>query len=359
MSSTSQAVSRTERIAGDGPLLDVENLEVSFATDKGSVLAVDDVSFSVERGHRLGIVGESGSGKSVMCRAVMNILAPRATVGDRSSIRFHGRELEAMTKQERKHFWGVDVAMVFQDPMTSLTPVMTVGAQLSEPLRYHLGMSKSQARTEALDLLEQVGIPDPRQRIDVYPHNLSGGMRQRVSIALALACSPSLLIADEPTTALDVTIQQQILNLLEKLCAERDMALVIVSHDLGVIASRTDEVLVMYAGQIVERGETARVMSEPRHPYTRGLLDAIPALDRPSHTRLTTIPGRLTPRRRHEDDCYFANRCDRAQDVCTAGVAVHEEVGHRVACNFPIGITPPQGAGPRSAASGSSGGDAS
>lgn len=336
MTTTPSSVAVATDTAHDTPLLEVKDLGVEFTTDSGPVLAVDGVSFSVGRGHRLGIVGESGSGKSVMCRAVMNILPPRAVVDERSSIRFDGRELPAMTKKERKHFWGVDVAMVFQDPMTSLTPVMTVGAQLTETVRYHLGGSRRQARAAALDLLEQVGIPDPRQRLDAYPHNLSGGMRQRVSIALALACSPSLLIADEPTTALDVTIQQQILNLLEKLCSERNMALVIVSHDLGVIASRTDEVLVMYAGQIVERGSTTQVMSEARHPYTRGLLDAIPALDRPRHERLATIPGRLTPRRNHDEGCYFASRCAHVQDTCTHQVAVHGQDDHATACNFPL-----------------------
>lgn len=321
------------------PLLSVKDLGVTFDTGHGPVLAVDSVNLDLHRGRSLGVVGESGSGKSVMCRAVMNILAPNASVTDESRIAFEGKDLDTLTPKQRKHFWGVEVAMIFQDPMTSLTPVLTVGKQIMEPLIYHRRMSKSKARAAALELLEQTGIPDPRRRLDQYPHNLSGGMRQRVSIAIALACEPKLLIADEPTTALDVTVQQQILNLLTRLQKERNMGLLLISHDLGVIASRTDDVMVMYAGQVVEQGETASVMSDPRHPYTRGLLESIPRLDRPRHGRLHTIPGRITPRRETGEGCYFAPRCARAQPSCLTQLPTLEqdEGSHRYACFFPAG----------------------
>lgn len=323
------------------PLLEIRNLRVRFDTPRGEVRAVDGIDLRLEAGRTLGIVGESGSGKSVLSRAVMKILAPNASVLPGSEIRVNGLDLATVSRRRRKHLWGVDLSMVFQDPMTSLTPVLTVGRQLTETLRFHLGLDRSEAAARAVELLTMVGIPEPAERFRQYPHQLSGGMRQRVTIALAIACSPKLLIADEPTTALDVTVQQQILDLLASLQAETGMGMILITHDLGVVASRTDAIAVMYAGRIVETGPTRRLFSEMRHPYTRALMDAIPTLAQPSHTYLPSIPGRPPTVIDPPSGCSFAPRCPSAQDRCLVESPTLEEdidgSDHATACFFPLG----------------------
>ncbi|WP_408015815.1 ABC transporter ATP-binding protein [Rhodococcus chondri] len=326
----------------DAPTLSVTDLRVWFDTPRGMVRAVDGVTLDVVPGRTLGIVGESGSGKSVLSRAVMNILAPSAVVQPGSRIEFEGRDTAALGRGEARQLWGAQLAMVFQDPMTSLTPVLTIGAQLTETLRRHLPVSKSDALARAEELLELVGIPEPRKRLKQYPHNLSGGMRQRVVIALALACSPRLLIADEPTTALDVTVQHQILSLLERLQREQDMAMVLITHDLGVVAGRSDEIAVMYAGRVVEQAPTTVLFREMRHPYTRALVGSIPRISDPSHTRLRAIPGRPPTVIDPPPGCAFAKRCPHARPRClteTPTLTAEGNAGdrHRHACFFPVG----------------------
>jgi peptide/nickel transport system ATP-binding protein len=320
--------------------LTVSNLRVWFDTPRGLVRAVDGVDLEVARGRTLGVVGESGSGKSVLSRAVMNILAPSAVVLPGSRIEVEGRDTSALTKEEARHLWGARVAMVFQDPMTSLTPVLTIGKQLTETLRHHLKLDRSAALERAEELLRWVGIPEPRRRLGQYPHNLSGGMRQRVGIALALSCSPQLLIADEPTTALDVTVQHQILNLLGRLQAEQGMAMILITHDLGVVAGRTDDIAVMYAGRVVERAPTKVLFREMRHPYTRALVRSIPRIADPSHTRLRAIPGRPPTVIDPPPGCPFAPRCPHAQPRCiaeTPALSQNGTPGHAHACFFPVG----------------------
>ena len=277
--------------AGDAPLLQVKNLSTHFATPRGTLRAVDGVSFELRQGSTLGIVGESGSGKSVLVRTVMNLLPNNATVPE-GQVLYAGRDVRTLDAVESKHFWGTEMAMVFQDPMTSLNPVKRVGVQLTESIRFHLGLSNKAATARALDLLDQVGIPERKRRLTQYPHELSGGMRQRVIIAIALACEPKLLIADEPTTALDVTVQKQILDLLDSIQREQRMAMILITHDLGIVAGHADEVAVMYAGQIVERASTERLFRNVEHPYTEALLNSIPRIELPSHTRLDAIAGR-------------------------------------------------------------------
>ncbi|MGH1561565.1 ABC transporter ATP-binding protein [Mumia sp. DW29H23] len=321
--------------------LEVENLRVWFGTPRGMVRAVDGVDLQLRKGETLGVVGESGSGKSVLSRAIMKILAPNARVLDGSRIRLDGVDLATVDPKKNRHLWGVDLSMVFQDPMTSLTPVITVGKQLTETLRYHLDLDGKAARAEAVRLLSLVGIPEPEKRFDQYPHELSGGMRQRVTIALAISCSPKLLIADEPTTALDVTVQHQILNLLRDLQASSGMAMILITHDLGVVAGRTDNIAVMYAGRVVEMAPTRRLFAHMRHPYTRALIDAIPKLDHPSHTRLASIPGRPPTIVDPPPGCSFAARCPSAQDRCTKEtptlVTTPDSDRHAAACFFPLG----------------------
>ncbi|GAA1011753.1 ABC transporter ATP-binding protein [Acrocarpospora pleiomorpha] len=322
-------------------LLQVRNLKVWFDTPRGLVRAVDGVDLDLRAGETLGIVGESGSGKSVLSRSIMKILAPSARVLPGSEIRLKGLDLATVSPKQNKHLWGVDLSMVFQDPMTSLTPVLTVGAQLTETLRFHLGLSREQAEEEAIRLLTLVGIPEPAKRAKQYPHNLSGGMRQRVTIALAISCSPELLIADEPTTALDVTVQHQILNLLERLQADSGMGMVLITHDLGVVAGRADSIAVMYAGRIVEKAPTKQLFSNMRHPYTRALIDAIPRVSHPSHTRLASIPGRPPVLIDPPQACSFAPRCPSAQPRCLSETPVLEptpiDPAHTSACFFPLG----------------------
>ncbi len=258
------------------PLLVVEDLKVSFATPQGELQAVQGVSLALERGKTLGIVGESGSGKTVLSRAIMGLL-PRRDVTQTGSVRYQGQEILNASPDDLRRLWGTEIAMVFQDPMTSLNPVQRIGHQITEPLKIHLKLDRAEAKETALSLLTQVGIPSPVERFGAYPHQLSGGMRQRVIIAIALACAPRLLMADEPTTGLDVTVQAQILDLLSTLQRDREMGMVLVTHDLGVVATRTDEIIVMYAGNVVERAPTSVLFSQMSMPYTEALLRSIPA----------------------------------------------------------------------------------
>ncbi len=322
-----------------GPLLEVDNLRTSFETALGVVRAVDGVSFTLARGRSLGIVGESGSGKTILSRSIMGLL-PRRNVIREGSVRFEGMELTTMSLRERRNIWGAEMAMIFQDPMTSLNPVMKVGKQIAEPLRIHLDMSRSDATATALRLLEDVGIPEPEKRLGQYPHELSGGMRQRIMIAMALACGPTLLFADEPTTALDVTVQAQILDLIQAQRQDRNMSVILVTHDLGVVAGHTDEIIVMYAGQIVERAPTPVLYREMRMPYTEALLESIPKLDDPSHTRLRAIAGRPPDLINPPKGCRFSPRCPYVQDRCLTEpppLVEAETPGHSFACWYPVG----------------------
>ena len=324
------------------PALALADLRVWFDTPRGMVRAVDGVDLTVATGTTLGVVGESGSGKSVLARAVMNILPRNSTVRPGSRIEIGGRDTAGLDRAEARALWGSRIAMVFQDPMTSLTPVLTIGAQLTETLRRHLPLSRAEAAQRGEELLISVGIPDARKRLRQYPHNLSGGMRQRVVIALALACSPRLLIADEPTTALDVTVQHQILTLLARLQQENEMAMVLITHDLGVVAGRTDEIAVMYAGRIVEQAPTEELFRATRHPYTQALLRSIPRLAAPSHTRLEAIPGRPPTIIDPPPGCAFAPRCRYARPRCLSETpqlieAPNSGGRHRLACFHPVG----------------------
>ena len=319
-------------------LIEVRQLSTSFRTARGTVRAVDGVSIELDRGKTLGIVGESGSGKSVFARSMMNLLPPSAQT--RGTVLFNGSDIRRLSRRHLRELWGAQIAMVFQDPMTSLNPVVKVGRQITEGLRFHVGQRGPAARERALQLLADVGIPDPRSRLDVYPHQLSGGMRQRVAIAIALACTPALLLADEPTTALDVTVQRQILDLLQRLQAELGMAMILITHDLGVAAGRTDEIAVMYAGRVVERAPTTVLFDHPRHPYTEALLSSIPRLENDVHARLNTIPGRPPDLIGVRTGCAFAPRCGFAQPRCSIEDPALEPAtgrGHVVACFYPVG----------------------
>jgi peptide/nickel transport system ATP-binding protein len=296
-------------------LLEVKDLKTAFSTDRGLVRAVDGVSFTLEEGQTLGVVGESGCGKSVLSRSIMNLLQKRGVTRS-GTVTFDGVETSALSLKDSRKLYGTGMAMIFQDPMTSLNPVVKVGRQITESLRLHFDMSKEFANETAEELLRSVGIPEPARRLKEYPHQLSGGMRQRVVIAIALACGPKLLFADEPTTALDVTVQKQILNLLARQQAERKMAMILVTHDLGVVAGRADEIMVMYAGQAVEKAPTAKLFSSMRHPYTAALLNSIPKTSDPSHTRLEAIPGRPPQLINPPEGCRFAPRCVYATDQC-------------------------------------------
>jgi peptide/nickel transport system ATP-binding protein len=322
----------------DGPLLEVDEVKTQFKTPSGLVHAVDGVSFSLERGKTIGIVGESGCGKSVLSRSIMGLL-PNNVVRY-GSITFEGHEIGQGTAEQMRPFWGTQMSMVFQDPMTSLNPVMRVGNQITESLKYHLDVSKDYADETALALLKSVGIPEAERRMREYPHQLSGGMRQRVMIAIALACGPKLLFADEPTTALDVTVQAQILDLLQAQQRERFMAMVLVTHDLGVVAGRTDEIAVMYAGRIVEKAPTRVLFAETRHPYTEALLNSIPKLNQASHSKLEAISGRPPDLLNPPSGCKFAARCAYAQPKCVVEEPIlddPETPGHGFRCWFPVG----------------------
>jgi peptide/nickel transport system ATP-binding protein len=317
--------------------LEVEDLRVVFSTQAGPLTAVDGVSMTLAEKESIAIVGESGSGKSVFARTLMNLLAGNGT--RTGSIRIGGKDIDRLTKDERKHFFGVQAAMVFQDPMTSLNPVKRIGVQLTESMRYHLKMPSNIADDRAIALLRQVHIPSPERRLRQYPHELSGGMRQRVVIAMALACEPRLLIADEPTTALDVTVQKTILDVIDELRSERNMSLILITHDLGVAEGRADRIAVMYAGRLVELARAKDLFRDMRHPYTQALLRSIPNPSRPSHTRLHPIPGRPPDLLDPPVGCAFAARCRHARPECiaTKPPLVEASDGHFFACYFPVG----------------------
>ena len=300
------------------PILEVANLRVSFAGDnRRDTLAVDGIGFSLERGRTLGIVGESGSGKSVTSLAIMGLL-PKDTARVGGSVRFDGEELLRAPEGKLRDLRGDRMAMIFQEPMTSLNPSYTIGDQIGEAVIRHRGASKREARARAIEMLRRVRIPSPEQRVDDYPHQFSGGMRQRAMIAMALACDPRLLIADEPTTALDVTIQAQILDLLRDLRAEGEASIILITHDLGVVAELVDEVAVMYAGQIVERAPVEVLFSQPQHPYTVGLLGSLPRLDQ-KRERLAAIDGAVPDMTAPPPGCRFAARCPFVEPACREG----------------------------------------
>jgi peptide/nickel transport system ATP-binding protein len=316
----------------DAPLLELKSLTVSFATDDGTVHAVDGIDLALRRGRTLGLVGESGCGKSVTSLAVMGLLPPEnATIG--GEVRFEGRDLLKLAKSELRDLRGARLAMIFQEPMTSLNPSYTIGNQIVEAIRRHQGVNAAEARARAIDVLKLVRIPSPEKRIDDYPHKLSGGMRQRAMIAMALACGPKLLIADEPTTALDVTIQAQILDLMRGLRRDTGTAIILITHDLGVVAEMADDVAVMYAGQIVERAPVETLFARPEHPYTVGLLGSIPRLDH-KRERLPSIEGRVPDMTRPPAGCRFAARCPFVEDACTSAPPPLVEVaaGHLSRC---------------------------
>ena len=301
--------------------------------------AVDGVSFDIYEGKTLGIVGESGCGKTVLSRSIMGITTA-SNASTSGSVNYAGTELVGKSKRALRAFWGEEMAMVFQDPMTSLNPVVRIGRQLTEHLRAHKDLSKSEANELAVQLLTWVRIPEPKERLSNFPHQMSGGMRQRVCIAIALACSPKLLFADEPTTALDVTVQHQILNLLAQQQQERQMGMVLVTHDLGVVATRTDDIAVMYAGKIVEKASTSALFSRMRHPYTQSLFWSIPKTSEPKHTRLSAIVGRPPNLAALPSGCSFADRCPYVQPICREVEPKLQTIdSHSFACHLPVGST--------------------
>ena len=322
-------------------LLEVTDLVTRFHTPHGIVRAVDGVSFSLQRGQTLGIVGESGSGKSVLARSIIGILARDGSATTTGRVVFEDRDLLSLSEPEMCDVRGKDIAMVFQDPTSSLHPVKRIGAQIGEVLTRHLGLRGRAAEARSVELLASVGIPLPAERLQHYPHQLSGGLRQRVAIAIALAGEPKLLIADEPTTALDVTIQAQILDLLRSQQLARNMAMILISHDLGVVAGHTDVVAVMYAGQIVERSSTRSLFHDCRMPYTQALIRSAPNLPDPPHTRLRAISGRPPDLLRPPIGCRFNPRCDSATELCRADQpalsAADAEGTHLYACWHPVG----------------------
>jgi len=325
----------------EAKLLVVRDLTTTFHTPTGPLRAVGGVSFDLEQNETLGIVGESGAGKTVLARTIMG-LQPRTNVEVSGSVLLNGFEVVGASEKQKRSIWGLQVAMVFQDPMTSLNPVMRVGKQIDEVLRVRLGMDRHAAKARAIELLELVGIPSPAERYCVFPGELSGGMRQRVVIATALAGSPQLLMADEPTTGLDVTIQAQILNLLDELKGRLRMSVVLVTHDLGVVATRSSRIIVLYAGRIVEIGSTRDVFARHRMPYTRALLEGSPKISNPSHTRLLAIPGRPPNLANLPRGCAFAPRCSYASDRCREErpeLEPADEVGHAFACWHPLPLT--------------------
>lgn len=315
------------------PLLDIQELAVSFATHAGEVKAVNSVSFQVFPGEAVGIVGESGCGKSVTAQAILRLLLTPPAVYKQGRILFNDTDLLHLPENEMEKIRGNEISMIFQDPMTSLNPVLTIGRQLTEALEYHRQLSPDEAKAEAVELLTLVGIPSPEARLTSYPHQFSGGMRQRVMIAMALACNPKLLIADEPTTALDVTIQAQILELLKKLQAKLGMAVIFISHDLGAIAALCSRVLVMYAGKIVEAGTAKDIFHNPQHPYTKGLLASVPRLDA-AKQKLTIIKGQPPDLLKPPSGCAFHPRCPYAMQVCPEALPAATQLtpAHSVTC---------------------------
>jgi peptide/nickel transport system ATP-binding protein len=337
MDRTGQHAPILERATGEPPLLAIEEVSVELATPRGRLRAVDGVSLSLNKGRTLGIVGESGSGKSMLSRAVAQLLPRNAALSGR--VLFDGEDLTRLAAEAMRRLRGRSIAFVFQDPMTSLNPVLNVGTQIIETLREHLGLETAAAAARAVELLSAVGIPSPEARLKQYPHQFSGGMRQRVAIAIALSCEPKLLIADEPTTALDVTVQAQILDLLAREQRRRHMAMILITHDLSVVAGRTDEVAVMYAGRIVERAPTRTLFREMRMPYTEALIAAIPKLDAPPHAPLRAISGLPPDPTRPRRGCAFAPRCGYASEHCRRERPPLSDVDcrqHQFACWHPI-----------------------
>ncbi|MCW1917889.1 ABC transporter ATP-binding protein [Rhodobacter sp. KR11] len=321
---------------GAAPVLDVRGLKTVFRTRSGEVHAVNHVSFNLKKGELLGVVGESGSGKSVTMMSLVGLLPQPPAEIRGGQVMLGSRDLLKIPLHELQDVRGAKVGFVFQDPMTSLNPVFKLGDQIMEPLRRHMGMTKPQARARAIELLELVGIPDAEARMKAYPHQFSGGMRQRVMIAIALACDPDVLIADEPTTALDVTIQAQILELVKELRQKLGMAIIWITHDLGVIAGIADRVMVMYGGQVVEQGAVREVFKHPAHPYTRALLKTVPALHGPRADRLMAIEGQPPILMAEPASCSFAPRCAHAFDRCRAQNPLRRDLGpgHDVACHW-------------------------
>jgi oligopeptide/dipeptide ABC transporter ATP-binding protein len=319
-------------------LLQVRNLETSFFTPEGQVRAIDGISFEIGEGKTIGLVGESGCGKSVTSLSIMRLIPspPGKIVG--GEIMYRDRDLLRLNNEEMRKIRGNEISMIFQEPMTSLNPVFTVGNQIGEAIRLHQGLGKKETRQKTIDMLRLVKIADPESRVDSYPHQLSGGMRQRIMIAMALSCNPSLLIADEPTTALDVTIQAQILDLMKELQQKiGGMALLLITHDLGVVAEQADDVAIMYAGKIVERSNTRAIFNRPFHPYTVGLINSLPGAGALKKKRLDAIPG-VVPNPLHlPSGCRFRDRCPRAADLCAQVEPKLEEKapGHTAACHFP------------------------
>jgi peptide/nickel transport system ATP-binding protein len=318
-------------------LIQVKNLQTSFFTPEGEVRAIDGVSFEIAEGKTLGLVGESGCGKSVTSLSIMRLISspPGKIVG--GEIIYRGRDLLKLNNEEMRRIRGNEISMIFQEPMTSLNPVFTVGNQIGEAIRLHQGLGKKETRQKTIEMLRLVKIADPESRVDAYPHQLSGGMRQRVMIAMALSCNPSLLIADEPTTALDVTIQAQILELMKELQQKFGMALLLITHDLGVVAEQADEVAIMYAGKIVEHANTQAIFGRPFHPYTVGLLNSLPGARGKKKKRLAAIPGMVPSPLHLPGGCRFRDRCPKAQGACADAEPrlLEKESGHFVACYFP------------------------
>ncbi len=318
----------------DGPLLSVRDLCIDFRTEHGRVRAIDGVSYEIGRQEIVSIVGKSGSGKTISALAVMGlVIDPNAEVG--GSIIYKGRELIGLSRAALRHVRGEEIAMIFQDPMSALTPVYTIGWQIEEQLRAHTDLSRRAARARAVELLGEMGIPNPRTAIGRYPHQLSGGMRQRAMIAMALSCNPSLLIADEPTTALDVTVQAQILRLLERLRADFGSSVILITHDMGVVAEIADRVMVMYAGRIVERGVKRAIFRHPGHPYTMGLLHSIPPMLGAKPHRLPSIPGNPPSIARVPKGCPFQPRCPHRHDRCAERPPLFRRDGQDIACWLP------------------------
>ncbi|MEJ7837854.1 MAG: ABC transporter ATP-binding protein [Thermomicrobiales bacterium] len=335
MASTSPVVNKNPIGTGQ-PLLEVKNLQTQFFTQDGVVKAVDDVSFYVMPGETLGVVGESGSGKSMTGLSIMRLIPNPPGKIVNGEVNFNGRDILKMSEEQVRSIRGNDIAMIFQDPMTSLNPVLTINRQISEALQLHMGMNKDQAKKRSIELLEMVGIPNAAERVGQYPHQFSGGMRQRVMIAMALSCNPKLLIADEPTTALDVTIQAQILDLMRTLQNETGTGVIMITHSMGVVAGMADRVQVMYAGHIVETASTEEIFANPRHPYTVGLMKSIPRLDARNKDKLQPIRGLPPDLIDLPDMCPFVPRCNYAREKCEQKNPPLIEVakGHMSACWF-------------------------
>ena len=317
----------------DKKIVEFKNLSISFKIDEGIVRAVNDVSFEVRKGEVLGIVGESGCGKSVTSMSLMRLLPVPPTIYESGSINLNGVDILSLSEEEMREKRGSEVAIIFQEPMTSLNPVMKIGHQIYEVMLIHQKISKSEAKKRAIELINLVGIPRAESIFNSYPHELSGGMRQRIMIAIALACNPKVLIADEPTTALDVTIQAQILDLIKNMKSKFDMSIMMITHDLGVIAEMADYVIVMYAGKIVEKAKVLDIFKNPKHPYTIGLMKSKPTFEG-NNEKLYSIPGQVPNPMNLPDYCYFYERCDRRKDICKKGIPDLISVGnsHYVSC---------------------------